>query len=266
MPTASAAIAAGACRDDGSGSSPHGVDDLGVVDALQVDGGDPEVRVAKLPLNHHERDALTSHLDGVRVAQLVRRKAATHSGPGRDNSHLCAGGSRRPRPTTGSSMDDTEQRSDRQLPSELEPRRELIPRPVVHPDFASPAALAAAHQDRAAFTVEVALGWGERLADPHSRPPQHNHQPAQANAFRASPGRAHDGDDLLHAWRIGRITQALVPRRTPTVITRQSRRRPATTSSIQQHRLHDSSSSNSQTASVLSSKPPARQRPPHGKR
>jgi len=57
--------------------------------------------VAKLPLNHHERDALTSHLDGVHVAQLVRGKTAAHSGPGRDSSHLCAGGSRRPRPTTG---------------------------------------------------------------------------------------------------------------------------------------------------------------------
>ena len=43
----------------------HRVDDLAVVDALQVDRGDPEVRMAELPLYDVERDALAGHLDGV---------------------------------------------------------------------------------------------------------------------------------------------------------------------------------------------------------
>jgi hypothetical protein len=42
-----------------------GADDLRAVDALQVDRGDPEVRV--LALDDDERNALVRHLDGVRV-------------------------------------------------------------------------------------------------------------------------------------------------------------------------------------------------------
>jgi hypothetical protein len=48
-----------------------GVDDLGVVDALQVDGGDSEVGVSELTLDDHERYALSGHIDGVGVTQLV---------------------------------------------------------------------------------------------------------------------------------------------------------------------------------------------------
>ena len=58
----------------------HGVDDLGVVDALQVDRGDPEVAVAELALDDDQWDAFAGHLDGVGVAQLVRREAAAHAG------------------------------------------------------------------------------------------------------------------------------------------------------------------------------------------
>src|SRR5215207_897208 len=66
------------------GPSAHGgvdgVDDLGVVDALQVDRGDPEVGVAELALDDDQRHAFAGHLDGMRVAELVRRKAPTHPG------------------------------------------------------------------------------------------------------------------------------------------------------------------------------------------
>lgn len=48
----------------------NGVDDLGVVDHLQIDRGDPEVRVPELPLDDNERDAFVRHLDRVRVAEL----------------------------------------------------------------------------------------------------------------------------------------------------------------------------------------------------
>jgi hypothetical protein len=53
----------------------HGIDDLGAVDALQVDGRDAEAGVAELALDDDERHALTRHLDGVGVAQLVRSEA-----------------------------------------------------------------------------------------------------------------------------------------------------------------------------------------------
>src|SRR3990170_1404456 len=65
-----------------------GVDDLGVVDALQIDRGDAEVGVAELALDDDQRHALAGHLDGVRVAQLVRRKAPPYAGLARDASQL----------------------------------------------------------------------------------------------------------------------------------------------------------------------------------
>jgi len=54
----------------------HGLDDLAAVDALQVDGGDAEVAVSELALDDDQRNAFTSHLDGVGVAELVRREPA----------------------------------------------------------------------------------------------------------------------------------------------------------------------------------------------
>jgi hypothetical protein len=56
-------------------SSADRGDDLGVVDALEVDRGDAEVCVAELALDHVERDPFAGHLDGVRVSELVRCKA-----------------------------------------------------------------------------------------------------------------------------------------------------------------------------------------------
>src|SRR5215211_126809 len=63
-----------------------GVDDLGVVDALQIDRGDAEVGVAELALDDDQRQALAGHLDGVRVAQLVRREASPYAGLAGDAS------------------------------------------------------------------------------------------------------------------------------------------------------------------------------------
>src|SRR5215207_1593834 len=54
--------------------------DLGVVDALEVDRGDAEVGVTELALDDDDRHALARHLDGVRVAQLVWREASPHAG------------------------------------------------------------------------------------------------------------------------------------------------------------------------------------------
>ena len=78
------------------------VDDLAAIDALQIDRGNPEVRVAELPLDHVQRYALASHLDCVRVPKLMRRETTTHAG-----SERAAEGSReQPRPTTGDPASD----------------------------------------------------------------------------------------------------------------------------------------------------------------
>src|SRR5215212_3616153 len=75
-----------------------GVDDLGVVDALEVNGGDAEVGVAELALDDDQRNALAGHLGGVRVAQLVWRKPSPHAGLAGDAAQLSAGGGGRPGP------------------------------------------------------------------------------------------------------------------------------------------------------------------------
>jgi hypothetical protein len=66
-------------RDHRCSSGVNGLDDLGVVDALEAHGRDPEVAVAELPLDDHERDAFVSKFDRVRMSQLMRGKAAAHA-------------------------------------------------------------------------------------------------------------------------------------------------------------------------------------------
>lgn len=63
----------------------HGVDALGAVDALQVDGRDCQVRVPDLAPNDDQRDYLAGHLDGAGATQLVRWEAPAH---GRRRSRL----------------------------------------------------------------------------------------------------------------------------------------------------------------------------------
>jgi hypothetical protein len=69
----------------------NGVDDFAVIDSLQIDRGNPEVRVAELPLNHVERHAFSSHLNSVRVPKLMRHEATTHA---RSDRELAKGFSR----------------------------------------------------------------------------------------------------------------------------------------------------------------------------
>jgi hypothetical protein len=59
--------------DHRRGPLVDGVHDLGVVDAAQVHGRDPEVGMPQLPLYDHQRDALTRHLDRMRMPELMWR-------------------------------------------------------------------------------------------------------------------------------------------------------------------------------------------------
>jgi hypothetical protein len=166
-----------------------GVDDLGVVNTLPIDRGDAEVGVPELALDNDQRHALASQLDGMRVAELVRRKAPTHAGLAGDAAQLGAGGAGGPRPTACRTGDDAEQRSDRQLDPGLEPWFELLPSPVVHPDLAATATLAAPHQQRSAARIEVGLGERERLTDAQAGAPQYDDQAAHAAAMDTSHWR-----------------------------------------------------------------------------
>jgi hypothetical protein len=56
------------------------LDDLGIVDALQVDRRDAEVAVAELALDDDQRDALVRELDGMRMPELVWRETSPDTG------------------------------------------------------------------------------------------------------------------------------------------------------------------------------------------
>ena len=73
-----------------------GVDDLGAVDALEVDRRDAEVGMAELALDDDQRDTLARHLDGVGVAELVRRESSPDAGERHRVAQLFACGGRRP--------------------------------------------------------------------------------------------------------------------------------------------------------------------------
>jgi hypothetical protein len=136
----------------------HRLDDLGVVDALEVDGRDPEVAMAELAPDHDQRHPFARHLDRVRVPELVRRKApadACRDGcPTQVRSRGCVG----PVVATCRAVDDAEQRSHGKLDSHLEPRLDLLPAPRVDADLAAASALAASNEQRAAAVIEVGFG------------------------------------------------------------------------------------------------------------
>ena len=92
-------------------------------------------------------------------------------------------------------MDHAEQRPDRELSADLEPRVELLPSPPVHPDLAALATFPSPDEDRAARSIEVALVQGERFADSQAGTPEQNDQRSKSVAVGSVTDRAHDRDD-----------------------------------------------------------------------
>jgi hypothetical protein len=143
-----------------------------------------EVGVTELALDDVQRHALAGELERMRVPELVRRKAAPDPGASGKPAELAADGSARPWSPAGRAVDDAEQRSDRKLGACVQPRAELFPAPLVHPDFASAAALAAADEDRSAAMIEVVLGERERFLDAQAGAPEDR----RSSLARASRG------------------------------------------------------------------------------
>ena len=90
-----------------------GVDDLGAVDPLQVNRGDPEIRVPELPLDDDERHSLMRHLHGMRVTELMGREPSTHTRLDRGAAQLLASRRRLLVTTDGRATDHAQQRADR---------------------------------------------------------------------------------------------------------------------------------------------------------
>jgi hypothetical protein len=85
---------AGACRDHGRLAVVDRLHDLSGVDSLEVDRGDPEVRVSELPLDDRQRDPFVGHLDRVSMPELVWREPPPYPGLRRESTELTTGGGR----------------------------------------------------------------------------------------------------------------------------------------------------------------------------
>ena len=210
-------------------------DDFGVVDALQIDRGDPEVAVPELALDDDQRHPFTGHLDRVGVAQLMRREASAHTGSSRGAPRLGTRPTRRPGTTARAAVDDAEQRTDWQRDPRDEPRVKLLPTPVIHPDLATSSSLAATNEQGTAAAIEVCLTQRKHLVDAKTGAPQHHREPTKPLTVQTIASDAHDRDDFLDGWRVSRIPQALVTRRTAGMKAGHCRRRPATTGGIKHH-------------------------------
>ena len=75
----------------------HRVDDLRGVDALQIDRGHAQVRVAELALDYVQRHAFSCHLDRVCVSELMRCEAAANASLRSENAKALADGTTRTR-------------------------------------------------------------------------------------------------------------------------------------------------------------------------
>jgi hypothetical protein len=195
----------------------------------------------ELALDHHERDTFVRHLDRVCVAQLVWREAASDARRGGCVMQLLACGRCFPASAGGRAVDHAQERSDRELASDLEPGVELLPCPAVHPDFAALAAFPVPNEHGAAATVQVALLEGERFTDAQPGTPQQDDQRAKPVSVGTVTDCAHDSDDLLDGRWIGRVLLALVAWWAPAVIAGHRRRRAAMACGVQQNGFHESS-------------------------
>jgi hypothetical protein len=87
-----------------------GLDDPGVVDALQGDGGDAEVAFAELALDDDQRHAFARPFDGVGVPKLVWREAPAHAGFDGLAAEFRTRGGAYPMSAAAGAVDNAEQR------------------------------------------------------------------------------------------------------------------------------------------------------------
>jgi hypothetical protein len=152
--------------------------------------------MSELPLDHDERYALVGHLAACACPswcganrRLILATAAAWCN--RLRAAECF-----PAPARGRSVDYAQQRPGRQLAADLLPGVKLLPRPTIHPDFASLAALPAPDEHRTSGGFRP-LSW-RASASPIRRPAR------QSSTIRLGAGDR----------RIGHRPYAL-PRRSP---------------------------------------------------
>jgi hypothetical protein len=120
------------------------VNDLSRIDPLEIGGCGSQIGVGELALNDVDQHTLPSELHRMSVPELMWREPSANTSFSSKPPKFSTNRRGRPRPATGRSVDDPEQRTDRQLDSKLEPAVEMLKAPVVHPDLAALITLAMA--------------------------------------------------------------------------------------------------------------------------
>src|SRR5664279_2350746 len=93
--------------------------------------------MSELSLDDDQRDPFTRHLYRMSVPELVWCEPASDTRACGGLVQLRADPSRSARAPLGRAANHAEQPADRQLVSQLEPRIQVRPRPVIHANFAA---------------------------------------------------------------------------------------------------------------------------------
>ena len=147
----------------------------------------------ELALDDVHRDALPGELNGMSVAELMRREATSDPSCGRESSQLTTGSGCRPPPPAGLAINDAEQRPSRQQHPVGLPRGELREPKWVHARLSPLIPLTVADQHRTPGAINVSLAEGK--ASEMRSPPR---QSTAISARMRSPWRS------WPAWRITR--------------------------------------------------------------
>jgi hypothetical protein len=126
QPSASGSTGSAAYRPSATAAGITGaptmddINDLATLDPLQIDRGDPEVRMAELALDHIQGHALARHLDGVGMAERcgAKRRHCCVVGHVAELRPCCCG---RPGSASRGPVDHAEECADRELRSEPQP-------------------------------------------------------------------------------------------------------------------------------------------------
>src|SRR5687768_6095436 len=110
--------------------------------------------MAELPLDDVQRHALPRHLDGMGMAKLMRCETPPNPCPNRQPAQRLPGAAGVPGLTSPRSSDDAEEGAQRERASVLEPWRQLLPTPLVHPDLAALATFAFSNDQRTAYRLQ----------------------------------------------------------------------------------------------------------------
>ena len=177
-----------------------------------------------------DRDPLPGELDGVGMAELMRREPSPDPSLAGELAQLRSGGGRRPRPAARDPVDHAEQRTDRRLDPMLQPPSEMLESPLAHPRLAALVPLTVPDpqrptpaRPRRSHTASALLRSAVRRAPDRDQRPQ-------ARTVTVIAGLAHHEDDLFRPQRIRRVAHPLVRRRASARIAGRvagERRRPA---------------------------------------